>query len=172
MFKFQVAKKRGKEGFSLVEILVAITFLGIGLIGVLAFFNSNLTDQTETKNEMIAANLAQEGVELVRNLVDYKKLSKKSWNQIVGELTPSASSCAHIDYRSLTSHSCQNSATEYVCFLGGRYQQCDNGIANMQRTILIQHVNDSYGDRLVITSTVSWNGRLTTTTDRIYNNEY
>ena len=45
--------KKSKKGFTLIEILVTIFVLGIGLIGALSFFNINLNNQFEAKQELI-----------------------------------------------------------------------------------------------------------------------
>ena len=69
-------------------MLVVIFVLGVGLIGALSFFNINLNNQFEAKQELIAAGLAQEGADLVRNIVDYNYLNNKpTWyNEIAEEL--------------------------------------------------------------------------------------
>lgn len=161
--------KNSKEGFTLIELLIVVFLIGVALVGVISFFNSSLQSNFEAKNELIAAGLAQEGAELVRNLAEYKKLNGGDWTAIVSTL----GSCGRIDYRSLSSHLCNNGSNSYVCLSGGRYQQCDSGTGNgMQRTINIQRKIDSDGDRLEIVSQVEWSGRITKATDRLYENEY
>jgi prepilin-type N-terminal cleavage/methylation domain-containing protein len=160
-------RKDQKNGFSLVEILVVIMFIGIGLVGVLSFFSSSMRSHNDAKNELIAAALAQEGAELVRNLADYKKLNGDSWNTIKSSLA----TCVRIDYRSLSGspHACNNGANSNVCFSSGRYQQCNSGSGDMQRTISI---SDGGANGLIIISQVVWNDRTTTATDRLYENSY
>ena len=137
-----------------------------------SFFNININNQLEARNELIAANLAQEGVELVRNLVEYKRLNPNpgdTWDTIAEGLK----ACSSIDYTSLTTRTCQSG--DYVCFSGGRYQQCaiDPG-SGMRRILTINHVNDINGDRLVIRVDVTWNSgsRTTKANDIIYANNY
>jgi len=159
------------KGFTLVEMLVTILLVSIGLVGVLAFFNTSLNSQFDSKNELIAAGLAQEGTELVRNLIDYKVLNGADWTTISGI------SCNRIDYRSLSgTHQCNNGVGNYICFIGGHYQQCDDsshGI-EMTRALSVAHTGSSPEDRLEITATVSWNqgSRTTVTKDIIYANNY
>ena len=161
--------KNNQEGFTLVEMIIVIFLIGVALVGVVSFFNSSLQSNFETKNELIAAGMAQEGSELVRNLAEYRKLNGADWTAIVSAL----GSCSRIDYRSLASHSCNNGANAYICLSGNRYQQCDSGTGNeMQRTLNIQHKVDADGDRLEIVSQVVWSGRTTKATDRLYENEY
>lgn len=157
-------------GFTLIEMLIVVFLIGVALVGVISFFNSSLQSNFEAKNELIAAGLAQEGAELVRNLAEYKKLNGGGWAAITSALD----ACGRIDYRSLSdSHLCNNGGNNYVCLSGGRYQQCDSGTGNgMQRTINVQRRVDSDGDRLEIVSQVEWSGRITKATDRLYENEY
>lgn len=136
-----------RKGFSLIELMIAVFFVSVGLIGVLAFFNASIQSNAGAKNELIAAGLAQEGNELVRNLVEYKRLNagpSDTWDTIANWFQ---SNCSRIDYQSLTSRSCQSGS--YLCFSGGRYQQCpsDPG-TGMQRTLTINHRNNSNGNYL------------------------
>jgi len=158
------------SGFTLIELLITIFLVSVGLIGAISFFNASLRSQFEVKNEPIAAGLAQEGSELVRNLVEYRRLNNVTWGTIAADLP----SCARIDYRSLSSsHTCNNGTSNDVCFVGGRYRQCDSGTGmGMQRSLTISHLVDANGDRLEITVIVSWNDRKTEAKDVIYENEY
>jgi type IV pilus modification protein PilV len=61
-------KKR--KGFSLVEVLFALMVLSVGISAISVLMTSNIKNSIDAKNQIIAANLAQEGVELVRNLKD------------------------------------------------------------------------------------------------------
>ena len=58
-------KKRGK-GFSLIETLVAVSIIVFGILGALTLASTSLKTVSVTKNYLIAENLAQEGVELIR----------------------------------------------------------------------------------------------------------
>jgi prepilin-type N-terminal cleavage/methylation domain-containing protein len=161
-----------KKGFTLIETLVVVFVVGIGLIGALSFFSINISNQSEMKNELIATGLAQEGADLVRNKVDYEKLIGTNWSAIVAALA--GSNCTRIDRNSLTgAHPCNNGGNNYLCFADGRYQQCASGIGTgMQRTLSIQHKNDSNGDRLEVQCEVKWNDRTTTTKDVLYATQF
>ena len=59
-----------KAGFSLIELLVAMGMVGIGLIGVASLAAQNIRVQYFNRNSLISSQLAQEGLELARNLRD------------------------------------------------------------------------------------------------------
>jgi prepilin-type N-terminal cleavage/methylation domain-containing protein len=171
-----------KSGFSLIEVLIAIFLIGVAFVGIVAFFNSTLQSHFDAKNELIAAGLAQEGSELMRNLRDYKSLEGSSWS----DLTDSVSGlpiCERIDYKSLESHGCYVSSTmgEDVCFNSeGRYEQCDSGDTGFTRSISVTCEDEdnnsiacsSSAKSMKIVSTVVWGNRTTEATDRLYENEY
>ena len=59
-----------KNGFSLIEILVAIGIVSVGIIAIVSLFNVNLKDEIRSKNKLTAIYLAQEAVEVVRQQRD------------------------------------------------------------------------------------------------------
>lgn len=76
--------KREEAGFSIVEITVVIFIISVGLLGVMALNTRNLQVQNINKNDLIAAQLAQEGLELVRNIRDTNWLKGDDWKSGVG----------------------------------------------------------------------------------------
>ena len=59
-----------QQGFSLAEVMIALTILTFILTSGLAAVSSNLRTAAFFQNELMAINLAQEGVEIVRNIRD------------------------------------------------------------------------------------------------------
>lgn len=58
------------KGLSLVEVLVSLLALSFGVIAVSMLMVGNFKNSQDTRNQIIAAQLTQEGTELVRNLKD------------------------------------------------------------------------------------------------------
>ena len=63
-------EKKSQSGFSLLELIVAVFILTVGILGVQALIRENLVLVFHSKNRLTAAYLAQEGIEIVRNIRD------------------------------------------------------------------------------------------------------
>jgi len=59
-----------KSGFTLVEVVVILFVMSMGLIGVLSLITQNIQSQSYNKSNLMAYQLAQEGVELIRKVRD------------------------------------------------------------------------------------------------------
>ena len=57
-------------GFSFIESILSMFILSVGIVTVLSLMNSSTIASIEAKNYDIAVSLAQEGIELVRNVRD------------------------------------------------------------------------------------------------------
>ena len=66
----KIFKRDNKKGFSLLEIMVSIFVLLVGILGVSNVVLSTILTHTLNKDRLVASYLAQEGVELVRNMRD------------------------------------------------------------------------------------------------------
>ena len=67
------------KGFSLLEVMLALGVITIGLMGVSSLVLQNIQAQDINKNYLIASMLAQEGLELVRNVRDTNFLNYYDW---------------------------------------------------------------------------------------------
>ena len=63
-------QKNYQSGFSLMEIIVVIFIIVLGLIGVLSLVVQNIQVKDFNQNTLVASQLAQEGLELTRNIRD------------------------------------------------------------------------------------------------------
>lgn len=61
-----------KQGFSLVEVLFSLMVLSVGVASIAVLMTSNIKNSINAKNKIVASELAQEGIELMRNLKDNK----------------------------------------------------------------------------------------------------
>lgn len=168
---------------------MVIFVLGIGLIGALSFFNININNQFEAKNELIAAGLAQESSDLMRNIVDHSYLNGQLWyDEITKKNAPNIKTeyCSSIDRDVLygDNFKCRTKPKkpEKVCFdpANGVYSQAKNCpgdqiTTDFTRNLTIGGVDmDSSGiidldtgDCISVVVSVAWNGRETKSTDII-----
>ncbi len=58
------------KGFSVAEVIVSSFVLTIGLVAVTALIANSLRNSFESRDTVLAVELAQEGIELVRNVRD------------------------------------------------------------------------------------------------------
>ncbi|MFA5994027.1 MAG: prepilin-type N-terminal cleavage/methylation domain-containing protein [Parcubacteria group bacterium] len=58
------------KAFSLIEVLFSVAMFAIGIMGVVGLINQSMAASMNHRNEAIAGQLAQEGIELVRNIRD------------------------------------------------------------------------------------------------------
>ncbi len=80
-----------KDGYTLVEMLVAISIFTTSVLGVLVILAGGIADTGYAKQKMGAAYLAQEGVEYVRNMRDtfmiYSADPNQGWNDFKAYLS-------------------------------------------------------------------------------------
>ncbi|MBI3306082.1 prepilin-type N-terminal cleavage/methylation domain-containing protein [Candidatus Nomurabacteria bacterium] len=69
-------------GFTLVETLVAVSIFSVSILGLLSVLADGVADSSYAKQKLIAAYLAQEGIEYVRNMRDTSVLYSGggNWN--------------------------------------------------------------------------------------------
>ncbi len=73
-----------QKGFSLLEVIVAASIVVVALLGLASLMLQSLRVGAINTNHMIASMLAQEGIEIVRNIRDSNWLmADNSWYQAI-----------------------------------------------------------------------------------------
>jgi len=86
----KIKKTSNNLGISIIEVVVAMMIITMGMVGVLSLVIQNVQAQYINKNVLIASGLAQEGLELVRNVRDLNWLtSGNDWKLGAGAGTDS-----------------------------------------------------------------------------------
>lgn len=67
------------QGFTLVETMVAISLLAIALIGPYVAVQNAVQSSYVARDQLVASQLAQEGVEYVRWIRDNNYLNSRTW---------------------------------------------------------------------------------------------
>lgn len=63
-----------------MEALVALTVILVGMLGVFALISQSLGLTRVVADRYVASNLAAEGVEIVKNIIDTNYLRNQPWN--------------------------------------------------------------------------------------------
>lgn len=69
---------RNKKGFSFLEVMITIAVLSAGILAALTLVANSIGNAMKARDSIIASSLAQEGVELVRNIRDNNYLTDPS----------------------------------------------------------------------------------------------
>jgi prepilin-type N-terminal cleavage/methylation domain-containing protein len=78
------SKIRLKKGFTLLEVIIAITIVTVGLVSVLGNIYQAVSYTSFSSSRLIALYLLQEGMEIVRNIRDENWLNNRDWNNGLG----------------------------------------------------------------------------------------
>ncbi|MDO8663851.1 MAG: hypothetical protein Q7K28_03420 [Candidatus Wildermuthbacteria bacterium] len=152
------------SGFTLIEVLTAIFFVTVGAGGVFTLASqANVSSQINSQ-KLVASYLAQEGVELVRNIRDtnfiniYRGVPSASWDSNLPEV-----STYKADYRSASLP--DSSCGDYLKFNGNFYVCSADQAGEFQRKITISDKTelsdpkDGIPDRMKVAVEVSWSER-------------
>ncbi len=78
----------GRQGFSLIETLISVFLITVGLLATVALISKSMMESMDSRNQLIAGELAQEGIELVRNIRDNNWANgRDSFDNIITEDT-------------------------------------------------------------------------------------
>lgn len=69
---------REKKAFTLMEVIVSIAIIAIALVSIISLINFSISGISANKSKITAYGLAQEGLEIVRNIRDNNWLDHKS----------------------------------------------------------------------------------------------
>ncbi len=80
------SKNKQNKGFTLAELLIAVFVLTSGIIGAYIMIQNSISVATGARMRATASHLAQEGIEIIRNIRDTNFLEKASaptneWNE-------------------------------------------------------------------------------------------
>jgi Tfp pilus assembly protein PilV len=71
MIKIKTKQKiKHEKSFSMLEVIMSIAIVTIGLVGAMGLLSKSTRESMDSRDQVIAGLLAQEGVEIVRNIRD------------------------------------------------------------------------------------------------------
>jgi len=134
-----------KKGQLLIESGIAISILVVGLLGILGLLSRSLSLNNVVSSQYIASNLAAEGVEVVKNLLDANVIQFKPWN------TGFSTGSYELSYDSLALDSNQNRNLLFDSS-NNKYNYQNGQSTPYKRNIEILNK----GDEIQVNSIVSW----------------
>ncbi len=173
---FSNNKGSSSAGFTLVETLVAVAIFATSVTGLISITARGINDNIYVKNKLIAAHLAEEGVELVRNMRDTSVLSEDpvSWTMFLSDTndwvghcyadSPGATDACYIDgsVGALEAYECVNGGLDGSCIPLGfdsdisRYTYTTITDSIFTRTITIRPIAAANTEEVIVNSVVSW----------------
>lgn len=83
MFKYSNVNKSG-AGFTVLELMAAIIVITIGVLSAYGVVQKIISYTSASSDRLAAAYLAQEGVEIVRNIRDTNWIEGENWDNGLG----------------------------------------------------------------------------------------
>jgi prepilin-type N-terminal cleavage/methylation domain-containing protein len=158
------------KGFTLLESMVAIAIFSIGVSAAVFVITQSINVGTRTKNKIVAANLTQEGIEVVRNMRDRNWFAGRPWTEGISGLT---NACVqwNTEYNGVSSETIDEACDlgEGLSFDGTHYVQTVSP-AQFSRTVTTQLITVPQPDQLKISVTTTCGDNCSITAeDYLYN---
>jgi Tfp pilus assembly protein PilV len=145
------------KSFTLIETIVAISILTVGILAVSSLISYFISVSSISRQRLIAAYLAQEGIEIVKNIRDTNFISGTAWDS---GLTNCTGGCTNFDWRSKTLPDNTNcSGKNFLNLVGNLYQCSDSSPINLQRKVIITPISNPEGLKVVVEITWREKGR-------------
>lgn len=151
---FLIKKKNkffSRKGFSILEITVAISIIAVGFLGVSSLVIQNIQVQNINKNVLIASQLAQEGLELIRNQRDRNWMAGSSFDSGI------EGGASYVEYKIdyLNPASADNVDQELKINIDGFFQYASGDDSGFKRVVEIKNNTTN----LDVKCTVEWQDR-------------
>jgi len=148
------------KGFTILEVMAAIFILTIGIGGAFLLVRQSLSAASINKNRLVAAYLAQEGIEIVRNIRDSNWLNPSlAWDYGLG----SGDWIASYSSTTLSTNFVTNTAANYLKVDSNKmYNYSVGGSTSFQRKISLRNTDLSPADGKTekeVRVTVFWSER-------------
>lgn len=146
-------RQRIEKGYTLIEVILVIAITGITFTTLYSLYASTVKRDVDSRYEIIASNLAQEGIEIVRNVRDQNAMISGK------EINDGLTSTCHPYFKEGTSNpECDGNRLAEVELKDGIYRNCLSSGCDASENVVFERVCTIGGDieRMVVTCTVSW----------------
>ena len=150
-----------ERGFTIIELIITIAILSFGIIGVYGAFYPAISLAYNISHRLTAANLAQEGLEIVRNIRDNNFIASSSNPEVLwyAGLLGCETGC-QADYKTGTSSEGQSNQlspynpNNFLKITEDGLYGYDTGVDTMFKRQIIIHQEST--DVLKVTALVAW----------------
>ncbi len=138
-----------EKGLLMIEAMIAISVVTVGLVSVLTLLSRSISINRVVADQYTAANLAAEGIEIVKNITDSNVIQGRPWNEGI------SSGSYEVDYSSSALALNQN---RYLLFdsASGAFGYGAGASTKYRREIIIGNIG---ADETQINSVVNWTTR-------------
>ena len=140
------------KSFTLIELMIAVFVIAVGTVGAFTVLQKVIVSTTLSSSRLTASYLAQEGIEIVRNIRDTNWIENKSWTQNIGGCGGGCE--ADYDDTALSSWGGDGSFLEIN---SKGFYSYDPGVETKFRRKII--VDETSGEKLEVTVEVFWEER-------------
>lgn len=150
--KFSKIKKNLNQshGFSLIEVVLSLALTGLVFLSIYSLYAVTLRYDTESRYEVIASNLAQEGAEIIRNIRDDNFLNEEAINYQLSQ-----GSCQ--PFFSGEDPSCDSSSRiEAVEIIDDHYENCQTTCSTKTPFKRVCNIYTANVSEIKFSCTVSW----------------
>ncbi len=142
--------KINNQGQTLIEVIVSLFIITVGIIGTLMLANYSIQAGTQSRERVQASVLAQEGIEVVKNIRDTNWI--KMANGVTGVTWNSNLSVGPVDDAAYSSSFPINTIGKLNGLTGA-----NGALTNFDRTTIIDEVSSPANpDKKQVTCIVSW----------------
>lgn len=146
-----------RHGFTLGEVILSSFLLTAGILSVSALITNAYRSSLENQDVIVASELAQEGVEIVRNVRDnnmIRKIKTGTPAEVFDGFPSGSSSRCSVDYDD-TTLSCTGTPRTGLVKTGGFFQTIVSGDSHFERLVRIDMGPSPPTARVL--SFVTWN---------------
>lgn len=146
-------KRKNNKGYTLIEVVLVISLTGVTFVTLYALYASTVRRNVDSRYEVIASNLAQEGVEIVRNKRDRNVMLSDPINEDL------AGNCFPYFNKNTSNPECDGNRRSEIELYNGEYRNClmSGCVAPPDKIVFSRTCNiGGNAERMIATCTVEW----------------
>jgi prepilin-type N-terminal cleavage/methylation domain-containing protein len=145
-----------RKGFSLLEVIIAIFVISVGMTAAVMLLGNGIKESISSRDQVIAVMLAQEGVELVRNIRDTNWEKRRESDPDLETFKGIENGTKIIEADASPSLEQANNDNVELKYENGLYKHSGGSNTKFSRKIFIS--GDDTSPTRTVTSVVIWNG--------------